>query len=103
MITQLLAHAGEEHSDIAETVTHYAPWYIAVPIFFIIIALIGYLAWLVSGKKIDTVLFVEALLMLFTGFLVFNISPVVSVISITVGIVLAGFLAFVGIAGDTKK
>lgn len=103
MIIQILAHAGEEHADVAEAVTHLAPAYIAVPIFFIVAVIVGYLTWLVSGKKLDTVLFVLALLMLVAGFTMFMISPIVSVLSITIGIVFAGMLAFIGLSGDKKN
>jgi len=103
MIYYLVAHAGEEHSDVTEAVAHFAPSYISVPVFLVATAMIGYLVWLVSGKKLDTTLFVLALTMLITGFTVFNIAPIVSVLAITTGIIIAGFLAFVSIAGDTKK
>lgn len=103
MILQIIAHAGEEHSDVAEAVSHFAPWYIAIPIFIITMAIIGYLTWLVSGKKIDTVLLVLAFCMLIVGLTSFTISPIVSVLAITIGIILAGLLAFGGLAGDRKK
>jgi hypothetical protein len=64
MITQIIAHAGEEHSDVAEAVSHFAPSYIAIPLFFVVMGIIGYLTWLVSGKKLDTVLIVLAICML---------------------------------------
>lgn len=103
MLSIILAHAGEEHSEVAEAVSHFAPWYIAIPIFIVVMAIIGYLTWLVSGKKLDTVFLVLALCMLIVGFTAFTISPIVSVISITIGIVLAGLLTFVGLASDSKK
>jgi hypothetical protein len=102
MIIQTLAHAGEEHSDVAEAVTHFAPWYIAIPLFIVTMAIIGYLTWLVSGKKLDTVFLVLAFCMLIIGFTAFTISPIVSVLAITIGIILAGLLAFVGLTGDSK-
>jgi hypothetical protein len=103
MITQIIAHAGEEHSDVAEAVSHFAPSYIAIPLFFVVMGIIGYLTWLVSGKKLDTVLIVLAICMLIIGFTAFTISPIVSVFSITIGIVLAGVLAFTGLAGTSSK
>ncbi len=90
-----LAHAGEVHSDSAETVGHsLTAWYIAVPIFLIAVATIGYLTWLVSGKKPHIVLTVLSVALLIFGFTLFTISAAVSVIAITAGLILAGFQAF---------
>jgi predicted membrane protein len=103
MLFHLLAHAGEEHSSSLDALNHSTPWYIALPVFFVVVAMIGYLTWIVSGKKLDTVAMVLAIVLLISGFTLFNISAAISVISLTVGIILAGAMAFLGIAGDTKK
>jgi predicted membrane protein len=103
MLIHVLAHAGEEHSNSLEALNHSTPWYIALPVFFIVVAMIGYLAWIVSGKKLDTVAIVISIVLLISGFTLFNISAAISVISLTVGIIIAGALAFLGIAGDSKK
>lgn len=100
----ILAHAGEEHSNTAATVTHtLAPWYIAVPVFLISVAVIGYLAWLVSGKKLDIVAVVLSIVLLISGFTLFNVSAAISVISITVGLVLTGAIALIGLAEDSDQ
>lgn len=100
----VLAHAGEEHSDSLDTVTHaVSPWYVAVPLFLLVVAGIGYLTWLLSGRKPDTVLIVLSIVLLISGFTLFNISPFISVISITVGILMAGILTFGGLAEDAKN
>ncbi len=102
-LIEQFAHDGETHVDTAETVSHVvAPWYVAVPVFLIVIAVIGYLAWIISGKKLDSVMFVLAITLLIAGFTLFNISAAISVISITIGIILAGILTLFGIAGSSK-
>ncbi len=94
LMLEIIAHAGETHSDGLEAVAHYtAPWYIALPVFFIVIAMIGYLTWLVSGKNIGTVLSVLAAVMLIMGFTLYSVSALVSGIAIVLGIMTAGFLA----------
>lgn len=99
LMLHIIAHAGETHSDGLEAVAHYAaPWYIALPVFFITIAMIGYLTWLVSGKKLGTVLSVLAVFMLIFGFTLYSVSAIVSGISIVLGILLAGFLALASLA-----
>ncbi len=90
-----IAHAGEEHTETVESISHYIPeWYIAVPLFLIIISMLGYLIWIISGKKLDTVLLILAILMLICGFTAYVVSPAISVTAITIGIIFAGILAF---------
>jgi hypothetical protein len=103
MITYIFAHAGEEHTDTIESISHYLPWYIAIPVFIIAISIIGYLTWIVSGKKIDTVALVLAFVLLISGLTLFTVSPIISVISITLGIILAGALTFLGLTSDNSK
>lgn len=102
MITRILAHAGETHADTAEAVSHAIPWYIALPLFFIAVAAIGYLTWIISKKKTSVVLLVEAIVLLIAGFTLFNVSAAISVIAITAGIILAGFIAITGLINDSK-
>jgi len=97
MITSLLnfAHAGETHGDELAAIAHnVSPWYIAIPTFFIVVGAIGYLAWLVSGKNSHVTLGVVTAALLIIGFTMFAVSPAVSAIAITVGLLLAGFQAF---------
>lgn len=103
MITQILAHAGEEHSEIIESINHYLPWYFAVPLFLILLAMVGYLTWIVSGRKLDIVALVLAFICLLSGFGLFVVSPAVSVIAITLGILMAGALTFLGLSDDNHK
>ncbi len=103
LMLEILAHAGETHGDGLESVAHYAaPWYIALPIFFIVIAMIGYLTWLVSGKNFGTVLMVLAFVLLVIGFTLYSISALVSGISIILGIMTAGFLALASLTSSPK-
>ena len=96
---KLLAHAGETHSEDLETIAHYvAPWYFAIPVFLLILAGIGYVTWIVSGKNTGTVLMTLAVIMLVCGMTMFAISPAVSIISILGGMLLSGLLAITGLS-----
>lgn len=99
----LLAHAGEDHSDTAEAFAHFAPWYIAVPVFLVVMTMITYLVWLVTGRKNDTTLLIVSGILLVVGFTMFNISPYISIIAITVGLLATLFSAFVGLTHDSKQ
>jgi hypothetical protein len=103
MITQIFAHAGEEHSDTIEKLNHFLPWYFAIPLFLLLLAMIGYLVWIVGGRKIDTVVLVLAFICLICGFGLFVVSPAISVVAITLGIIMAGTLTFLGLTGDNKN
>lgn len=97
-----LAHGGENHSDGLEAAAHYvAPWYLAIPVFLLVIFMVGYLVWLVSGKNTGAVAGIVALVCLIAGFTMFTISPAVSIIAILSGILLSGFIALTGISNDS--
>lgn len=94
----LFAHAGEEHADTVASATHYLEkWYIALPVFFMIIVSVGYLTWLVSNRNKQVTLGVVTLLLLVIGFSSFVISPIVSVVAILLGLFLSLFAAFTSI------
>ena len=100
---RILAHAGEDHSDSLEAVAHYAaPWYIAIPLFLLVVAMVGYLTWIVSGRNLGTVLMVLSGVLLVIGFTLYTISTVVSGIAIVAGILIAGFLALASLSGPQK-
>lgn len=103
MFIQIFAHAGEEHSETIESINHFLPWYFAIPLFLLTLAVIGYLVWIVSGRKLDTVALILAFICLISGFGLFVISPAVSVVAITLGIILAGAVTFLGIANENTK
>jgi predicted membrane protein len=100
----LLAHAGESHETTVEAVAHTAtPWYIAVPLFILAVLAVTYLTWVLSKKKIDIVIFVISPLLLIAGFTMFNFSSAISIISLAIGFILSGILAFGGISAPKSK
>lgn len=102
MIIQILAHAGETHETSLEAAAHEIPWYLQVIIFVVGITLIYSLLWLIT-KKIDTSLLVISLILLVTGFLVFQIAPVISILAITAGLLTTLFVTFAGLSTPDKK
>lgn len=94
----LFGHAGEEHADLAASSTHLLEeWYVAIPLFFLVIALVAYLAWLVSNGNRHLTLGVVTFLLLIIGFTTFTISPIVSVLAILIGLGCSLFAAFTSI------
>lgn len=98
------AHAGESHDTVIEATAHTAtPWYIAVPLFLIAVLAIGYIVWIVSKKNFSVVLSVLAIVFLISGFTLFNFSSAISVISLTLGFITAGILAFGDLTTSSSK
>lgn len=94
----LLAHAGEEHTDLAASTTHWLQeWYVAVPLFVLGVAMIAYLTWLVSNRNRHTTLGVVTFALLIIGFTSFNWSAPVSIIAILTGIAFSLFAAITSV------
>jgi O-antigen/teichoic acid export membrane protein len=97
------AHAEEIHTSTFEELLHYAtPWYLALPLFIMVSIIIGYLAWLVGGRKPGTVMLIEAIFLLVSGFMLANISPLVSALAIVVGLLLAACMTLIGLANGPR-
>ena len=100
----IFSHAGEAHEAELDGIAHLlSPWYFAIPTFLIVLGLIGYLTWVVSGRKADRVMIVLAILCLLSGFTLFNISAAVSVIAILGGLTISILLTFSGLAAESKN
>ncbi len=99
----LFAHAGEEHADSAESLAHtISPWYITLPLFLLLLATVGYITWVLSKKNLGTTLMVLSGVMLISGIALYEISPLISALSIIGGIVIAGFLALASLSTPEK-
>ena len=100
----IIAHAGETHGSELDGIAHFiAPWYLALPAFFLALSLVGYLTWIVSGRQSDKVLVVLALVCLISGFTLFNISAIVSVVAIVGGLAISVSLTLSGLINESKK
>jgi hypothetical protein len=95
----LFSHADALHETAIESTLHMlGPWFTSVPIILAIVAAIGYLTYLVSGKNVGTTILIESLCLLAVGFITATAYPILSVLAMTIGLVLAGFIAFSGLA-----
>ena len=95
----IFSHTDELHETAIESTLHIlGPWYISIPIILASVAAIGYLTYLISNKNVGTTILIESLVLLAVGFITATAYPLLSVSAMTVGIVLAGFIAFTGIA-----
>ncbi len=102
MITQILAHAGEVHSSDTTAAIHEVAWYYQLALFLVALLAVSTLIWLIT-KKLDLVILISSLLMLITGFLVFQVAPIVSVVAITLGLIATLSTTLLGLGGDQHK
>ncbi len=92
------AHGGEVHNTALEASAHSLAWYLQL--LLLILGIIGFSGsiWFVTRRSDLTVL-LTAFTLLVAGFTLFKISPVVSVISITVGLIATLLVTLFGL-GD---
>jgi hypothetical protein len=87
---RFLAHAGHVHETATEAASHtLGDWYIALPLFIFTIVAFGALMQLTFRKTFVALTLVDIALLII-GFTTYNISAVVSVLAISLG--LAGTL-----------
>ncbi|CAN5702890.1 hypothetical protein BH23PAT2_BH23PAT2_10210 [soil metagenome] len=86
----LFAHAGEEHVTTADSALHalFGQWYIALPLFIIVLFGIGSMTYILSKKSKPTT-FTTVLIALFViGVLTYTVSALISAIAISLGFLL---------------
>lgn len=101
---RILAHAGEEHVSEIESTVHAWPWYVQIPIFFLVLVAVMTLLWLLT-RKVDLVVYISSFLMLIVGFVSFQVAPLISVVAITFGLIatLSATLISLGSPDSDKK
>lgn len=86
------AHGGEAHTETKESVLHYfESWPIALVTWLALLIVIGLVVYFLSKKKLGPLLIVEGALLLGSGMFLYDASPVISIISLTLGLGLSLF------------
>ncbi|MBP6961969.1 hypothetical protein KBB49_00320 [Candidatus Saccharibacteria bacterium] len=101
MFNLLFAHAGEDHSTTAEAVAHQLEWFYQIPIFIVSVFIVGYFIWLIT-KKQDTTVLLTSTILLIAGFACFSVAPIISILSISIGIIATLFVTLVGLGQKPK-
>jgi type II secretory pathway component PulF len=100
----LFAHSGEKHADSAEAARHLLnSWYVALPLFLLIVTGIAILTYLVSKRDVITTALVTALVLLVSGFTLYTYSAAISVVSITLGLMLAMGVTLISLQTPVSK
>lgn len=86
-MVRLIAHVGEVHSNAGENTTHWLEsWYLALPLFILIVIGFGSLVYLLSRRSVATTYLSVVAVLLVSGVLFYDKSPIISVISIAIGL-----------------
>jgi len=99
------AHAGEVHVDKAESTSHLLnTWYTALPLALVTVVLVGVLAYYLFQKSKSSAFLAVNVALLAIGVFAYTRSPVVSVLSLSLGFAmcLAGALATLLSTGAKK-
>ena len=98
----ILAHAGEVHENTIEKTAHGLAWYTQLTIFVISVLALAYFIWLIT-KKQDTTILLTSTILLIAGFACFSIAPLISILSISVGMTATLFVTLVGLGHGVTK
>lgn len=98
---QSVAHAGESHQSTLTSKIHAFPWFIQLPLFLCLVGTVFSLTWIIT-KKISSSLLATSFVLLVAGFGTYQIAPIVSILSITVGLASTLFLTLVGLESKEK-
>lgn len=101
MVLDLVAHAGEVHENTVESTFHSTEWYVQLPVFFLIVAVISGAIWLLTKSRTATTI-VMSVLLLIGGFAMFSLTPIISIVSISTGLLAGLFLLLIGVAEKTS-
>lgn len=98
------AHAGEAHESSNESLIHYlGVWWIAILVFVIAVYVIGSLAYGLTKKSVPKTLIILMASFLIAGLTLYEKSPVISVLAILCGFVIAIGMTFATLMLPTKK
>lgn len=90
MFIQLLAHAGEAHESSNESLIHYlSVWWIAILVFIISTYLLATIIFALTKKSLPKTLLTLMAVFLVAGLFSYEKSPVISVLSILCGFIIA--------------
>lgn len=98
------AHGGEVHETATESAWHaiIGEWYIALPLYLVILFAISAAIYLASKSKAAT--FNTLLVILFAaGIGFYNVAPIVSIVSLAGGFALTLGIVVIGLGGKSPK
>lgn len=102
MFNLLFAHAGEEHATTIEATAHELSWYVQLSIFLVSVLALSYFIWLIT-KKQDTTVLLTSTILLVAGFACFSVAPLISILSISIGMTATLFVTLVGLGKRETK
>lgn len=98
----LFAHAGEIHETATQESLWLSTWYIAIPLFVIVLFILAATTYFLSGKSLSTTYIVLLAALLTAGVGTYTISAPVSLFALTLGFALALLQTVTGL-GKRKR
>lgn len=104
-ITLLFAHAGEHHETVTQSATHslFDRWYIALPLFIVLVTFVTVLSYFASRKSKPTTYNVLLTLLFVSGVATYTLSAPISVLALSVGFAMALFQVLIGLTVTDKE
>ncbi|MEK7472137.1 MAG: hypothetical protein AAB624_02715 [Patescibacteria group bacterium] len=100
---RFIAHAGETDSVVAESATHFLEnWYYALPLFILMVFGLASIVYLVSKRSVATTYLSVIAMFLISGIYLYDKSPALSAIAITIGL-FGSLLSVLTVLSGPKK
>lgn len=99
------AHAGETHESTTEAVSHglLGKWYVATVVFLAAVLAVSAVTYVITRKSKAATLNVLLVACLLAGMVTYTASPVISVLSLSLGFGIALFQVIVGLSSAPKS
>ena len=104
-LTINFAHAGEAHDTVTTAASHpiFSKWYIALPLFIVLLAVITKLTYIMSRKSKPTTYNVLLATLFIAGVAAYTTSAPISVLSLGLGFAMALFQVLIGLSAPAQK
>jgi formate-dependent nitrite reductase membrane component NrfD len=104
MILQYFAHAGEDHATATEATNHMLQeWYIALPLFLLALVGVAAITYMLTKKSKPVTYLVITGILLISGIFAYTIAPIISIVSLAVGMAMTLVLVLFSLMPKNKK
>ena len=101
----IFAHAGETHETVTAATSHslFSRWYVALPLYILLLIVITKLAFVLSHKSKPVTYNVLLVTLFVAGVATYTLSAPISVLSLGVGFAMALFQVLIGLSGFSDE
>ena len=99
LMSNIIAHAGEDHLDIIQSTSHALPWHLELSLFVGVMSVLTIILYKIT-KKLDLTILIISGLLLISGFGFYDFSPAISIVSISTGLIATLAVTLLGIGSE---